>query len=45
MLGYHAKQVTAYGKRHQRIVNDETQRFPKPPSIFDDLPHPPSPRA
>jgi serine/threonine-protein kinase haspin len=40
MLGYHTKQVTAYGKRRQRIVNDETQRFPKPPSIFDDLPPP-----
>ncbi|KAF8213832.1 hypothetical protein K438DRAFT_1955931 [Mycena galopus ATCC 62051] len=40
MLGYHTKQVTSYGKRRQRIISDEQQRFPKPPSIFDDLPPP-----
>ncbi|KAJ7180380.1 other/Haspin protein kinase [Mycena crocata] len=37
MLGYHTKQINAYGKRRQRIVNED--RLPKqPPSIFDDLP-------
>ncbi|KAJ7498652.1 hypothetical protein FB451DRAFT_1202626 [Mycena latifolia] len=41
MLGYHTKQVNAYGKRRQRIVNAPEERFPKPPpSIFDDLPPP-----
>ncbi|KAJ7752748.1 hypothetical protein DFH07DRAFT_904186 [Mycena maculata] len=41
MLGYHTKQVTAYGKRRQRIVNVDQERLPKaPPSIFDDLPAP-----
>ncbi|KAF7352547.1 Other/Haspin protein kinase [Mycena venus] len=40
MLGYHTKQVTAYGKRRQRIVNDEQRQPKQPPSIFDDLPPP-----
>ncbi|KAJ7490320.1 hypothetical protein B0H11DRAFT_1912306 [Mycena galericulata] len=39
MLGYHTKQVNAYGKRRQRIVNVPEERLPKPPpTIFDDLP-------
>ncbi|KAJ6539629.1 hypothetical protein B0H19DRAFT_1269926 [Mycena capillaripes] len=41
MLGYHTKQVNAYGKRRQRIVNVPEERLPKPPpTIFDDLPPP-----
>ncbi|KAJ7068563.1 other/Haspin protein kinase [Mycena amicta] len=43
MLGSRTKQITTYGKRRQRIVNDD-ERIPKaPPSIFDDLP--PMPRG
>ncbi|KAF7301926.1 Other/Haspin protein kinase [Mycena indigotica] len=38
MLGARTKQITTYGKRRQRIVNDDDRLPRPPPSIFDDLP-------